>query len=150
MATAKIPPNWEKWCLTGRHGGGRKKKALIKSLVNGNVRGYLSDLPLRPDLDPGDSMYPSVEHLIDPTNHQETVVEARIINDMKSHLTQTEFWQVIEHLFAVGVQKGHIKAPYGKRLPKHWRPTKHFRKPIPSVEVTVVVANPVSAAKSTK
>jgi hypothetical protein len=56
-------------------------------------------------------MYPSVEHLLDPKNHQETVVEERIISDMKFHLTEGEFWRVIEHLFAVGVQKGRIKAP---------------------------------------
>lgn len=29
-------------------------------------------------------MYPSLEHLVDPNNHSDVVVEARIINDMKS------------------------------------------------------------------
>jgi hypothetical protein len=73
-------------------------------------------------------MYPSIEHLVDPTNHEETVVEARIINDMKSHLNEDEFWRVIDHLFAVGVKKGKLKAPFGKRLPKSWSPAKHYRK----------------------
>lgn len=128
MSSVKVPPDWEKWCLSGRHRGSRKKKALLRSLVDGSVRGYLSDLPLRPD--------------------QETVVEARIINDMKSHLTEGEFWRVIEHLFAVGVQKGRIKAPYGKRLPKSWRPTKHFGKPAASIEVAIALAESAPATSS--
>jgi hypothetical protein len=129
MTTQKIPSPWEKWCTTGRHGrGSRKKKAVLKCLISGQVRGYFSDIPLHPDLDPTDSMYPSLEHLVDPGNHADTVVEARIINDMKSHLTEEEFWSVIDHLFLVGVQKGKIRAPFGKRLPRGWSPTKHYKK----------------------
>ena len=83
----KIPVTWEKWCKTGKHGcGARKKNAVVKCLRSGHVRGYFSDLVLRPDLADTDSMYPSLEHLGDPKNHTETVVEARIFNDMKSHL----------------------------------------------------------------
>lgn len=77
-------------------------------------------------------MYPSFEHLVDPTNHKEAVVEARIINDMKSHLSEAEFWQVVEHLFIVGIDKGKIKAPFGKRLPKGWSPEKHYKKKEPA------------------
>lgn len=129
MKPQKIPSTWEHWCKTGRHGrGARKKNAVLKCLVNGQVRGYLSDIPLNPDIEITHSMYPSLEHLVDPTNHAETVVEARIINDMKSHLTEQEFWRVIDHLFLVGVQKGKISAPFGKRLPKGWSPAKHYVK----------------------
>ena len=78
-------------------------------------------------------MYPSFEHLVDPTNHQEAVVEARIFNDMKSHLSEAEFWQAIEHLFIVGVQKGKIKPPFGKRLPKGWSPAKHYTHKVPTL-----------------
>jgi hypothetical protein len=132
MSAQKIPEAWVKWCGSGRHGGNRKKNALLKCLQSGHVRGYFSDFPLRPDLDDSHSMYPSFDHLVDPKNHQEAVVEARIFNDMKSHLTETEFWQAIEHLFVVGIQKGKIKAPFGKRLPKHWSPVKHYtKKPAP-------------------
>jgi hypothetical protein len=74
------------------------------------------------------SIYPSFEHLLDPTNHAEAVVEARIINDMKSHLSENEFWQVVEHLFAVGLEKGKIRPPFGKRLPKGWSPARHYIK----------------------
>jgi hypothetical protein len=141
VSSAKIPRAWEKWCRTGRHGkGARKKNALLKCLVSGSVRGYFSDIPLRPELAPTDSMYPSVEHLVDPTNHREAVVEARIVNDMKSHLSEREFWQVVEHLFAVGIQKGAIKPPFGKRLPKQWSPAKHFSKPANQIDVAVEAA----------
>jgi hypothetical protein len=127
MSTQKIPEPWTKWCTTGTHGrGDRKKNAVLKCLKSGHVRGYFSDIPLRPDLPNGHSMYPSFEHLLDPSNHQEAVVEARVINDMKSHLSEAEFWRVIEHLFAVGLEKGKIKPPIGKRLPKSWSPAKHY------------------------
>lgn len=102
----------------------------MRSLKNGHVRGYFSDIPMKPGLAPTHSMYPSLEHLSDPTNHDDTVVEARIFNDMKSHLSEDEFWLAIEHLFAVGVAKDKIKAPFGKRLPKNWSPAKHYKKPI--------------------
>lgn len=129
MSEQKIPSPWETWCTTGRHGvGSRKKNAVLKCLKSGAVRGYFSDIVLRPDLENTHSMYPSFDHLVDPTNHQEAVVEARIINDLKSHLSEIEFWQVIEHLFVVGVGKGKIKPPFGKRLPKNWSPAKHYTK----------------------
>jgi hypothetical protein len=129
MSTQKIPVTWEKWCTTGKHGrGSRKKNAVLKCLKSGHVRGYFSDLLLRPDIEMTNSMYPSLEHLVDPKNHAEAVVEARIINDMKSHLGEDEFWQVIEHLFIVGVTKGKIVAPFGKRLPRGWSPRRHYKK----------------------
>ncbi len=65
------------------------------------------------------------------------MVEARIINDMKSHLSETEFWRVVEHLFVVGIEKKKIVPPFGKRLPRVWSPAKHYRKsqpvPVPRV-----------------
>lgn len=130
MPTPKIPKLWTKWCTTGRHGtGARKKNAVLKCLHSGSVRGYFSDMPLDPKLDPGHSMYPSFEHLVSPDNHAEAVVEARIFNDMKSHLSESEFWRTIEHLFAVGLAKGKIVPPFGKRLPKGWAPAKHYIAP---------------------
>ena len=128
MTTPKIPATWEKWCTTGQHGrGARKKNAVQKCLSSGHVRGYFSDIVLRPDLENTHSMYPSLEHLAGPSDHAQTVVEARIINDMKSHLSENEFWLVIEHLFIVGVDKGKIKAPFGKRLARGWSPVRHYK-----------------------
>src|SRR5206468_1755404 len=110
------------------------------------VRGYFSDISLRPDLDNTHSMYPSFEHLVDPANHQEAVVEARIINDMKAHLSENEFWMVVEHLFLVGLEKGKIRPPFGKRLPKGWPPEKHYPKHTPSepLKPTSTMPAPVS------
>lgn len=145
MSTQKIPAPWIKWCRTGKHGqGARKKNAVLKCLKSGHVRGYFSDIPLRPDLEDKHSMYPSFEHLIDPSNHQEAVVEARIINDMKSHLSENEFWQVVEHLFIVGLDKRKIKPPFGKRLPRGWSPVNHYKKkqPKPPLIQTSSAPNP--------
>jgi hypothetical protein len=131
MSTQTIPVTWEKWCRTGRHGkGARKRNAVLRCLKNGHVRGYFSDILLRPDIEATNSMYPSLEHLVSSIDHSQMVVEARIINDMRSHLLEAEFWRVIEHLFAVGVAKGKIEAPFGKRLPKGWSPAKHYRKDV--------------------
>lgn len=129
MSDIKIPKNWEDWCKRGAHGqGARKKRAVQKSLHSGHVRGYFSDIPLNPNLEPTDSMYPSFEHLENPNDHQNAVVEARIFNDMKSHLSEDEFWKVIEHLFSVGIEKGKITTPFGKKLPKKWGPKRHYKK----------------------
>ena len=86
-------------------------------------------------------MYPSFEHLVDPKNHADAVVEARIINDMKSHLTEGEFWRVVEHLFVVGLEKGKIRPPFGKRLPRGWSPAKHYTK-----KEQIESPNPTSSA----
>jgi hypothetical protein len=132
---AKVPAPWQKWCTTGKHGcGARKKKALLKCLQSGHVRGYFSGLVLRPDLPHTDSMYPSLEHLTAPNNHSEAVVEARIFNDMKSHLSEAEFWKVIEHFFIVGVEKKKIIPPFGKKLSKEWSPARHYVKAVTSEE----------------
>jgi len=52
------------------------------------------------------------------------VVEARIINDVKSHLTEEEFWQMVEHLYAAGTSKGKVS-----RLAKRrdaWKPKRNY------------------------
>jgi hypothetical protein len=150
MTSAKVAAAWEKWCRTGIHGkGARKKNAVLKCLVSGHVRGYFSDIPLRPELDPHDSMYPSLDHLVDPSNHDQLVVEARIINDMRSHLSEAEFWRVIEHLFVVGIEKGTIKAPFGKRLPKQWSPARRYRRKAPELDRNVEGLPSVAAPQDT-
>ena len=118
---------WEKWCSTGKHKGRTKKNAVCKCYSKGRVMGYYSDFRLKPDIDYTDSMYPSVEHLGGKNDKNNVAVEARIINDMKSHLSEEEFWLVISHLFFVGVRKGRIKAPLsGKCLKNGWKPEKNF------------------------
>ena len=128
MATSQLPPGWENWCKSGIHGtGDRKVNALKKCIKDGVVRGYLSDLILEPDLDKTHPMYPSFEHLNDRTNHDDTVVEATLINHMKSHLSEEDFWKVIEHLFIVGVEKSKITPPFGEKLHEGWRPRRRSK-----------------------
>ena len=152
MPDQKIPATWEKWCKTGKHGrGARKKNAVLKCLKSGHVRGYFSDIVLRPDLTVTDSMYPSLEHLVDPKNHGEAVVEARIINDMKSHLSEAEFWKVIEHLFIIGIEKKKIAAPFGKKLPKGWGPSRHYiRKEQPDALIADTSAEKAESGTATR
>jgi|GEM_PF-1295485 len=141
-----IPDHWVAWCKTGNYGIERKTNAVKRCLQDGQVRGYLSDIPLNPNIDKDHPMYPSFEHLTDPTNHNDGVVEARVFNYMKSNLSEDEFWRVIEHLFIVGVEKAKILPPYGKRLPKKWRSKRDYKKvelqkvPEPIEKITVVVA----------
>lgn len=107
----------------GKHGAGKKQDAVKESMVNGKVRGFYSDFILNPERDPKDSMYPSIDH-VNPRGSK-LVVEARVINDMKSHLTETEFWRVIEHLYAVGLEKNKIKKRKPIRLPT-FRPENNY------------------------
>ncbi|KKR70480.1 MAG: Proline-tRNA ligase, partial [Candidatus Woesebacteria bacterium GW2011_GWA2_40_7b] len=79
----------------------------------GKIRGYYSDLELDPTAMPSSSLYPSAEHTTYPKKDSQMVVEARIINDMKSHLSEEEFWYAVEHLYAVGREKGKIKEETG-------------------------------------
>lgn len=149
MPMGPIPDAWKKWCKSGVHGKGpRKRKALARCLVGEEVRGYLSDLPLNPSNSPTDSMYPSIEHLSGQADKEDIVVEARIINDMKSHLSEREFWLVVEHLFSVGVSKGKIRAPFCKRLPDSWKPERHYlaESVKPVAETRVADISPLRAA----
>lgn len=128
MNVPKIPSAWVKWCRTGNHHSATKEKAVLKCLKRDRVRGYFSDILLNPNLKNTNSMYPSLEHLVSRKNRKETVVEARIFNDMKSLLSEEEFWRVIDHLFAVGRKKDKIKSGRGKLLRKEWHPKRNFTK----------------------
>jgi len=124
---ANLPPEWEEWCKRGRYSIGNKRRAVLRCLNNGIVKGYLSDLELNPKLDPGDSLYPSAEHLVPKGHDCEMVVEARIINDMKSHLNEVEFWQIIEHLAVVGIVKQKISNSKFERQ-DNFRPLNQYKK----------------------
>ncbi len=130
---ADIPAEWKGWCKTGRHKGPCKRNAIVRCLKNGVVRGYFSGFPLDPKCLSTDSMYPSVEHLAGRKN-PDVVVETRIVNDMKSHLSEKEFWQLIGHLFLVGSAGGKVVPPAGKRLPGKWRPQRQFQRVKPTKE----------------
>lgn len=125
---AKLTPEWEEWARRGRFRGPRKRAAAVESRrEDGDIRGFYSDLPLDPSADPTDSLYPSLDHVTHPKDHSQMVVETRIVNDMKSHLSEEEFWKLIEHLYCVGVQTKKILSGAPKRC-LNWTPARHFKK----------------------
>src|ERR1019366_7834263 len=45
---------------------------------------------------------------------------------MKYHLNESEFWLLIEHLYAVGITKGKIPSGSPRRLADTWSSLRHF------------------------
>jgi hypothetical protein len=90
------------------------------------VRGYYSDLRLDPTLQHNHSMYPSHDHTTFPRDHKAMFVEARVVNDMRSHTSEGEFRQFVEHFYAVGLAKGKIPQGVPQRLPDGWSTVRHF------------------------
>jgi len=121
-----LPAAWEAWCKRGRPSAGHRRRAVRQLLKNGEVRGYYSDLLLDPTLPDTHPLYPSVEHTSYPKQPAEIVVETRIVNDMKSILSEKEFWHVIEHLFVVGTAQKKIMEPCQRR--DAWSPARHYAK----------------------
>lgn len=124
---SSLPESWIAFCRRGQISVGHQRRSVQACLgPDGTVRGYYSDLPLDPTLDPTHSLYPSHDHTTAPRDHQAMVVDARVINDMKSHLSESEFWQVVEHLYAVGRAKDRIPNRAAQRLDSNWRPSRNF------------------------
>jgi hypothetical protein len=91
------------------------------------VRGYYSDFKLNPRLKNTSALYPSHDHVTRNKNDSRMVLDSRVINDMKGILSKTEFWQVIEHLYAVGVLKKEINADDPK-YHYDWKPRRNYSK----------------------
>lgn len=118
---------WLEFCRRGRISQINQRRSVESCLdADGTVRGHYSDLPLDPTLSPTHSMYPSHDHTTLPRDDGKMVVDARVINDMKSHLIEAEFWLVIEHLYAVGIADGRIQRDAPRRLVDTWSPARHF------------------------
>ena len=123
----QISQAWLAFCRRGRISIGHQRRSVESCLgPDGVVRGYYSDLVLDPTLGDRDSMYPSHDHMTFPHEDRTMVVDARLFNDMKSHLDETEFWLVIEHFYAVGRAKGRIPNRSPERLPAGWAPRRSF------------------------
>lgn len=73
-----------------------------------NVRGYYSGFFLNRELPHTHAMYPSHDHLAGRGDDSQMVVDARVVNDMKTILSEDEFWVLFEHLYSVGRAKGKI------------------------------------------
>jgi len=123
----QLPEEWESWCHRGRSSVGHKRRAVMKCMnAQGEVRGYYSNLILDPTLPPTHSLYPSIDHVTFPKQHGAIVVETRIVNDMKGHLSEEEFWHAIEHLFVVGTAQKKIPPSAARR--DSWTPRRHYAK----------------------
>lgn len=123
----ELPESWEAFCNRGRYSVGHQRRSVRRCFgPDGIVRGYYSDLPLDPTIPCTRSMYPSHDHTTHPRDDREMVVDARIVNDMKSHLNATEFWLLIEHLYAAGIAKGTIPPGPPRRLPDNWSSLRQF------------------------
>jgi hypothetical protein len=119
--------SWEAFCNRGRYSVGHQRRSVRRCLgLHGMVRGWYSNLPLDPTIPCTRSMYPSHDHTTHPRDDREMVVDARIINDMKSHLSEAEFWLLIEHLYVVGREKGNIPPGLPRRLADDWSSLRQF------------------------
>jgi hypothetical protein len=124
-----LSQQWLDFCKRGKCLASRQRESVNRSVAaDGTVRGYYSDLLLNPDLDPTHSLYPSHDHTSHPRDDREMVVDARVINDMKTHLSEPEFWRMIEHLYAVGICKGKIQPGVARRHDSDWCPERHYSK----------------------
>ena len=127
LKNMNLNKDWDAWCdRGGKHGVVNKRRAAMDCRDKaGKIRGYYSDLVLNPKKEQTHSLYPSIDH-VNPRDNSDIKVEARVFNDMKSHLTEKEFWLVIDHLYSVGRAKNKIKNSMPRRLSPSWRPRKNY------------------------
>ena len=122
-----LDAEWDSFYKRGKYSYSNQKKSAIRTQgENHQIRGYYSNLSLNPNLPRESAMYPSHDHLSFPKDDGEMVIDCRVINDMKSILTETEFWSVIEHIYAVGRSKGKISNKIPVRLNDDWKPSRNF------------------------
>jgi hypothetical protein len=123
----RLSEAWLAFCGRGKISIGHQRRS-VESCVgtDGVPRGHYSDVVLDPTLPDKHSMYPSHDHTTSPRDHRSMVVDARVFNDMKSHLDELEFWLVIEHFYAVGRANGRIPSRSPERLPTGWAPNRNF------------------------
>lgn len=125
--TEFLPRKWEEFCRKGKMPR-RWQRASVRATGDPykELTGYYSGLPLDPTLPHTDAMYPSHDHLAGREDHSKAVLETRLVNDMKSILTEDEFWGMIEHLYAVGLEKKKVSNKLQK-LKKGWKPAGDFK-----------------------
>jgi hypothetical protein len=118
---------WDAYCHRGKYSVTNQRRSVRRCMgADGIIRGWYSDLPLDSTIPCTRSMYPSHDHITHPKDDREMVVDARVVNDMKSHLTESEFWLLVEHLYGVGVAKRRIPPGPPRRLADNWTSIRHF------------------------
>lgn len=78
------------------------RDALLKAIKDSDGRGRYSRLPLSLTHEKGNTaaMWPSVEHLDDPATPN-LALETRLVNDMKTIMSEDELKEMVGHLAAV-------------------------------------------------
>lgn len=118
--------SWSDFCRRGGYPRKMQEASVARCAdMNGNVRGYYSDFLLNPELPHTNAMYPSHDHLAGRGSHSQMVVDTRVINDMKSILSEDELWRLVEHLYSVGCAKGRIPQRKAERH-DDWTPTRDY------------------------
>jgi len=103
-----------------KHTVPRWREAVVCSLNKmPDNRAHFSKLPLSLKREATDPLYPSADHLENPENFH-LVLETRLVNDMKTILTESEFKKVLAHL----VWALKIKS---RKLPENWQCQRDFR-----------------------
>lgn len=121
-----LPGEWKDFCERGRYSRSHQRKSVERCFDGSIVRGHYTDLRMDPTLDPSHPMYPSHDHTTQPKDDREMVIDARVLNDAKTLLSEDELWRLIEHLYAVGLAKGRIPARSPQRVSDDWRPSRGY------------------------
>lgn len=127
MPHQNIPDPWHSFCRRGKYRVRDQEASVMKCILeDGTVVGYYSGFLLDPELKATDAMYPSHDHLLGRNDHANMVVDARFINDMKTILSEREFWKIVEHLYVMGRRKGKIPEREAQILPAGWHPARDY------------------------
>ena len=127
MSHQDIPDTWRSFCRRGRYRVRDQEASVLKCMLeDGAVVGYYSGFQLNPELKETDAMYPSHDHLSGRNDDGNMVVDARFVNDMKTILSEQEFWTMVEHLYAMGRRTGKIPEREASMLPAGWHPARDY------------------------
>jgi hypothetical protein len=101
----------------------KREKAIARCRKDGVVKGAYSDIELSPETDRFSNLYPTFDHIDCDGNDSEMVVEAALINRLKTNLSAKDFWPVIRHLYWTGIAKKKITAGRKNSLlsPQEWK-----------------------------
>jgi hypothetical protein len=120
-----LPKEWKHWVNNGSkrcHGRALKylekhsnregkskrkawKDAIVSALANSDGIAKFSGHPLRLNQPSTNSTYPSIDHCDNVLSTNISIV-IRLVNDMKSIMSDTEFISMVENIFSISQGKG--------------------------------------------